>query len=127
MKRIKGKGTSPELLVFSAMRQRGLNFQKHYERVPGKPDLARPRKKLAVFVDGDFWHGRDIERIIDRHGAESVWAHKLTRNMQRDKEQEQKLRDLGWSICRVWSSDLMRASTRDDHLDRIERFLRSKG
>ena len=126
MKRIKAKGTAPELLVFSEMRRRGISFQRHYERAPGKPDLARPRKKLAVFIDGDFWHGRDIERIIERHGADSNWASKLTRNMQRDSENDERLLDLGWNIYRVWSSDLMRASTRNHYLDAIEHFLRSK-
>jgi DNA mismatch endonuclease (patch repair protein) len=63
MSKIRSEGTKVEVLVFKEMTSRGVTFQKHYPRALGKPDLAKPRKKLAVFLDGDFWHGRDLARI----------------------------------------------------------------
>jgi DNA mismatch endonuclease (patch repair protein) len=126
MSSIRGKNTKPELIVFAELRSRGVRFQRHYERAPGKPDLAKPRKKLAVFIDGDFWHGREIARVVEKYGDASPWAKKLRRNIERDLEQEALLVGSGWSVLRVWESDIKRMRTRKVVLDAIEQFLRSK-
>lgn len=126
MSRIRAKGTAPELLVFQAMRRRGVYFQRHYSKAPGTPDLAKPRKRLAVFVDGDFWHGRELERVRAKHGAEGAWVQKLEGNVRRDREKDARLESLGWKVLRVWESDVIRKSTRVATLDRIEEFLRSR-
>lgn len=115
-----------EVLVFDEMRRRGLHFQRHYARAPGVPDIARPRKKIAIFLDGDFWHGRDINRVIDQRGADSDWVKKLQRNIERDAQNNRDLAELGWSVLRVWDSDLRRKSTRPLFLDRIETTLRCR-
>lgn len=125
MSRIRSKDTKPEKLVFAEMRKRGIYFQRHYARAPGVPDLAKPRKKLAVFIDGDFWHGRELERVTKKHGEDSQWVRKLEANVRRDRDRERQLFDLGWSVLRIWESDLTRKSTRAAALDRIEAFLRS--
>jgi DNA mismatch endonuclease (patch repair protein) len=127
MSKIRSEGTKVEVLVFKEMTSRGVTFQKHYPRALGKPDLAKPRKKLAVFLDGDFWHGRDLARIEAKHGGESAWALKLKANMNRDEKTNDVLRELGWDVLRVWESDVMRRSTRSASFDQIERFLRSRG
>jgi DNA mismatch endonuclease (patch repair protein) len=124
MSRIRSKNSAMELVVFREMRKRGVHFQKHYERAPGKPDLARPRDKLAVFIDGDFWHGREIERVVAKHGHDSPWVKKLRRNMERDDRQVARLKSAGWRVLRVWESDLRKKSTRTAALDEIEQFLR---
>jgi len=126
MSKIRSKNTKPEVIVFLELKRRGLTFQRHYDRVPGKPDLAKPRKKLAVFIDGDFWHGREINRVIAKHGRESSWVIKLERTMTRDSEQERELVQSGWSVLRVWESEVTKVSTRSKAIDRIEMFLRSK-
>ena len=126
MSTIKSKNTKPETTVNVELRKRGLHFQTHYDRAPGTPDIARPRKKLAVFVDGDFWHGRHIERVISKHGHDSAWAAKLRRTMARDSEQNEALIASGWRVFRVWESDVMRVSTRTATIDEIEAFLRSR-
>jgi DNA mismatch endonuclease (patch repair protein) len=126
MRSIRGKNTKPELIAFAELRARGVTFQRHYERVVGKPDIAKPRKRLAVFIDGDFWHGREIERVIAKYGEDSYWANKLRQNMARDKAQDELLCAEGWSVLRVWASDLTRVSTRGGCVDRMEQFLRSK-
>ena len=126
MTSIRSKGTKPELIVFAELKARGLTFQKHYDRAPGKPDVAKPRKRLAVFIDGDFWHGRELQRVIQKYGEESYWAMKLERNIARDAEQVDQLISIGWQVLRVWESDIKRMRTRTATLDVVEAFLRSR-
>ena len=126
MARIRSKNTKPELIAFLELRRRGVTFQRHYERAPGKPDIAKPRKKIAVFVDGDFWHGRELARVVSKYGEGSSWVTKLRRNIERDAQQDEALRSAGWIVLRVWESDIRRVRTREEALDRIERFLRSR-
>jgi DNA mismatch endonuclease (patch repair protein) len=125
MSLIRAKNTKPELIVFEALSARSVSFHRHYDGAPGKPDIAKPKRKLAVFIDGDFWHGRHIDRIIEKHGIVSPWALKLQRNIDRDREQENALVALGWRVLRVWESDVTRVRTRDSTIDRICDFLRS--
>jgi DNA mismatch endonuclease (patch repair protein) len=123
---IKSKNTQPELIAFSALASRGLTFRRHYEGCPGRPDIAKPRKKLALFIDGDFWHGRELARVIEKYGEDSSWALKLRRNIARDLEQEQELRLKGWDVLRIWESDIKRLRTRTAAVDLMEQFLRSR-
>jgi DNA mismatch endonuclease (patch repair protein) len=126
MSRIKSKNTTPELIVFAELRARGVTFQRHYARAAGHPDIAKPRKKLAVFIDGDFWHGREIERVVAKHGEDSPWVSKLRRNIERDRHAEAALKDGGWQVLRVWESDIRRLRTRSGCIDTVEAFLRSR-
>jgi len=126
MSLIRSKNTAPEMLVFAEMRKRKISFRSHYSSVPGSPDLARPRKKLAVFIDGDFWHGRDLERIRLKHGPESVWARKLEKNIHRDALADEALGERGWAVLRVWESDIKRMSTRVVAFNTIASFLCSR-
>lgn len=66
MSKIRGKNTKAELVVFRYLRKEGVYFQKHYKRALGSPDIALPLKKRAVFIDGDFWHGKTIDRVMER-------------------------------------------------------------
>ena len=126
MASIRSKNTKPELIAFLELRRRGVRFQRHYERAPGKPDIAKPRKKIAVFVDGDFWHGRELARVVSKYGEGSSWVTKLRRNIERDAQQDEALRSAGWIVLRVWESDIRRIRTREATMDNIEAFLRSR-
>lgn len=127
MSRIRSKNTKAELIVFKFLRSEHIYFQKHYKRAPGSPDLALPRKKLAVFIDGDFWHGRTLDKLkLRRDDPEDYWVKKITRNIQRDNEQEQRLLESGWKILRVWESDIIKKKSREAHLVEIANFLLSK-
>jgi len=126
MASIRAKNTRPELIAFAELKQRGIRFRRHYENAPGKPDLARPSKKLAVFIDGDFWHGRELDRVIAKYGEDSSWVTKLRRNIARDAEQEEKLRAKGWDVLRIWESDIKRVRTRQGAVDRMVEFLTSR-
>jgi DNA mismatch endonuclease (patch repair protein) len=126
MASIHSKNTKPELIAFRELKRRGLRFQRHYDNAPGKPDIAKPRKKIAVFVDGDFWHGRELDRVLSKYGEESTWAIKLRRNIARDLHQDELLRARGWIVLRVWESDIRRIRTREQTIDTMEAFLRSR-
>jgi DNA mismatch endonuclease (patch repair protein) len=93
-------------------------------RVLGKPDVALPRKKKAVFIDGDFWHGRNYQQLVKRPAPEA-WLQKISGNMERDKTQRQWLKDNGWQIFQVWDSDINRKRTREEALSSIQEFLLS--
>lgn len=122
MSRIRGKGTSPEALVFHYLRQRKIYFQKHYRRAVGNPDIALPRKKRAVFIDGDFWHGYTLERRKDT--LPMYWVKKIIRNVKRDRRYRKELADQGWQVMRVWEHELSKKN-RAATFERIEGFLTS--
>lgn len=122
MSKIRGKNTKAELIVFKYLRKEKVYFQKHYKRAAGSPDIALPRKKIAVFIDGDFWHGKTIDRVMER-GPNDFWTKKIIRNIERDKEQEAFLHEKGWKILRIWEIDILRKRTREYTLSKIKDFL----
>lgn len=122
MANIKGKNTKPEVIVFRYLRQHGIYFQKHYKRALGSPDIALPRRKKAVFIDGDFWHGYDLER---RKGLLPIyWSQKIIRNVKRDRRYRKELVSNGWQVLRIWEHELSKDRI-DDTMLRIEFFLKS--
>jgi DNA mismatch endonuclease (patch repair protein) len=125
MSKIRSKNTKAEVMVFKYLRQQKVYFQKHYKRAPGSPDVALPRKKKAVFIDGDFWHGRTFDALFIRRGQDEndPWIKKIRRNMERDAEQRSALQESGWDIFQIWEQDLLRTSTRQESLERIKAFL----
>ena len=123
MSLIRAKNTQAERLVFSHLRSKGIYFQKHYKGVVGCPDIALPKKKKAVFIDGDFWHGRDFDRVRKGRKNNDYWVEKIRSNMDRDKKQRSSLRRSGWSIVRIWESELKRLKTRPSRLLKVEKFL----
>jgi len=126
MSRIRGKNTKVELTVYSYLRKERVYFQKHYRgKFKVRLDVALPRKKRAVFIDGDFWHGKSLERVRQQRGEEDFWTKKLVRNIERDKEQNKILAEHGWTVLRVWESDINRKITREETLEKIKAFLTS--
>lgn len=103
----KSKGTKPELLLAKAMWQLGLRYRKNSKTVFGKPDFSFKKYKIAVFVDGEFWHGKDWEiRKADIKSNREFWIAKIERNMQRDKEVTGRLKAEGWEILRFWGKEV---------------------
>ena len=118
MSRIRSKNTSPEVLVFRELRRRGIYFQKHYKRAIGSPDIALPRKKKAIFIDGNFWHGYQFAKLKKRL-PKKFWVAKIERNIARDKKYRLALRHAGWSVLRVWEGEL-----KEDKFTTLRRILR---
>jgi DNA mismatch endonuclease (patch repair protein) len=124
MSRIRSKETQAEKIVFHYLRQNAIYFQKHYARVAGKPDIALPRKKKAVFIDSDFWHGRTYDKVLKNRPPGDYWVTKIARNMERDKQQRELLAEKGWSLLVVWEEDIKRKRTREQTLETIKNFLK---
>jgi len=120
MSRIRSKGTKVEDIVFKELRKRKIYFQKHYKKAVGNPDIALPRKKKAVFIDGDFWHGYQIEKLKGRL-PEGYWQEKIERNVIRDKEIREALRDNGWEVLRIWEHEVY--DNFDSTINCLEDFL----
>ena len=100
---IKSKDTSIEISLRLALWHRGIRYRKNYKSLPGKPDIAITKHKLAVFCDSDYWHGYDWENRHQRiKSNREYWIPKIERNMQRDKEVTAQLQAMGWTVLRFW-------------------------
>lgn len=105
MKRVRSEGTTEERLLEEALVEKGLCPLHHVAELPGRPDFAFPTCKLAVFVDGDFWHGRRwFEEGEAPKSKTQFWIQKFEDNRRRDWRVDRRLRRLGWSVSRVWGS-----------------------
>jgi DNA mismatch endonuclease (patch repair protein) len=105
MSRIRRRDTRPEKVMRQGVWARGLRgYRLDDGRLPGRPDLAWGRKKVAVFVDGAFWHGHPSAFTPGKSGA--YWDQKIARNMERDREAEHALRELGWVVLRFWDFEI---------------------
>lgn len=107
MSRVKTQDTQPELLLRRALWAAGMHgWRLHPKHVPGRPDLAWLGLRLAVFVDGAFWHGHPAYY----HGQSGkFWDEKIARNRARDERVNAELAELGWSVVRLWDFELDRA------------------
>lgn len=111
MSSIKSKNTKPESILAKTMWANGLRFRKHFNII-GKPDFVFIRAKVAVFCDGDFWHGNNwkIRKLKsfeeELTGYSDFWKNKILKNIERDKMVNVKLNELGWLVLRFWESDI---------------------
>ena len=110
MQRIKSKNTKVEILLRKALWHKGISYRKNYKLLPGTPDIAITKYRIAIFVDGDFWHARGHQEAPgEQIGTNQVfWEKKLKRNVERDREVNEALLDLGWIVLRYWESDIVK-------------------
>lgn len=107
MSRIKGKQTSIEVALSKALWHRGLRLRKNQRGIYGHPDLSNKRLKVAIFTDGDFWHGFDWEERRDSiKSNRSYWIPKIEKNMDKDTEVNRELLAKGWLVIRVWEHEI---------------------
>jgi DNA mismatch endonuclease Vsr len=106
---IHGKDTSIEIKLRKALWCQGIRYRKNYRKLPGKPDIAITKHKIAVFCDSEFWHGKDwilLEGRLKKGTRSDFWINKIKRNMGRDNETAKKLIYLGWKVIRFWGDDI---------------------
>ena len=120
MKRVKLKNGSLERLVQSELRGAGLRFRRHNRSLPGSPDIVFPAERVAVFVDGDFWHGWRLPAW--EHKLSRFWRDKLRANRARDQRNFRRLRTRGWKVIRIWQHELIPKGD-SQFLERIRRAL----
>lgn len=112
MSSIPSKNTKPEMLLRKELHSRGFRYRVNYKALPGKPDVAVTKARLAVFVDGDFWHGHNwvirgygsLKEELERYSQ--YWKDKILRNIERDQEVNEALSNMNWTVLRFWESDI---------------------
>ena len=110
MQRIHSKNTKAEVILRRALWHKGIRYRKNYKALPGTPDIAITKYRIAVFVDGDFWHARGHEQNPGEQiqTNQSFWRKKLKRNVERDREVNEALLERGWIVLRYWESDILK-------------------
>ena len=107
MQAVRASGSKIETALAKALFAKGLRYRKNDRTVFGKPDLTLKKYKLAVFVDSEFWHGKDWEtRKFDHKSNQEFWLTKIERNIERDNEVNEKLIAEGWQVLRFWGKDI---------------------
>ncbi len=111
MQRIKAKDTSIEVKLRKALWNKGYRYRKNYGGLPGKPDIALTKYKMAIFCDSEFFHGKDWEVLkprLEKSNNSQYWISKISRNRERDDEINKRLLFEGWTVIRFWGKDIQK-------------------
>ena len=120
MSRIRSKNTRPEIAVRKYLFSRGYRYRVNYN-ITGKPDIVFPKKKIAIFIHGCFWHLHGCKYSTMPKSNKQFWENKLNRNKIRDKIVESRLNDEGWNIYTVWECELK--DNRERCLERLADYI----
>ena len=104
MAKIKGKDTKPEIIFRKLLYSKGIRYRIHYP-VEGKPDIVIVSKKIAIFIDGCFWHKCPKCCRLPRSNKD-YWLPKIQRNIERDKKTNKALKSKGWKVIRIWEHEI---------------------
>ncbi len=109
MSRVKLKNGTAEQLLAKRLWHLGYRYRKNDKRLPGSPDIAISKHHIAIFIDGEFWHGKDwaTRRVRLKHNRE-YWIEKIEENMARDQRNNIELRSMGWHVIRFWEKEVKR-------------------
>jgi len=105
MQHIRSTGTAPERTVMKELKKRKIYFAAYVSKITGKPDIVFRRKKVAVFIDSDFWHGHPKRCIMPKTNS-TYWKKKIEGNRKRDKFVNAELKNNGWMVIRLWEYDI---------------------
>ena len=106
MSHIRSTNSKPEELVRKYLFSKGFRYRKNVRTLPGCPDIVLKKYKTVIFVNGCFWHKHDCPRFVWPSSNEEYWRPKILRNVERDRENSEKLKNLGWKIVTVWECEL---------------------
>ena len=119
MAAIKGKGTKPEMIVRKFLWSRGFRYRVNNARLPGHPDIVLRKYRTCIFVNGCFWHGhKNCRYYITPKTNTDFWIRKITRNIERDRQEQLQLARMGWHCITVWECELKREK-RDETLESL--------
>lgn len=124
MSHIKGKDTSIEIILRKALWKKGYRYRKNYKDLPGAPDIVLTKYKIAIFCDGEFFHGKNWEELRDHlknSNNSQFWINKIARNIDRDEENNKKLLAMGWTVLHFWGNDIKKHP--EDCIRVIEEFI----
>lgn len=109
MKNIHGRDTKIEVILRKALWSKGYRYRKNYKKLPGSPDIVLTKYKIAIFCDGEFFHGKDwdtLKKRLEKSNNSEFWINKISRNIERDDEINKKLDFEGWTVIRFWGEDI---------------------
>ena len=107
MSKVRLKQGIAETMLAKALWHSGIRYRYNYKKLPGSPDIAITKHHIAIFVDGEFWHGKDWEKRKTRlKSNRDYWIEKIEENMARDQRNDCELRTMGWYIIRFWEKDV---------------------
>ena len=109
MQNIKSKDTAIEVLLRKALWKKGIRYRKNFQALPGKPDIAITKYKIAIFCDGEFFHGRDWEVLkprLEKSNNSQYWISKISKNRERDDQVNKQLLFRGWTVIKFWGNDI---------------------
>ncbi len=125
MSRIKGRDTSIEIALSKALWHRGFRLRRNQKGIYGHPDISSKKLKIAIFCDGDFWHGWDWEERRDKiKSNQTYWIPKIEHNMDKDDEVNHHLLSQGWLVIRVWEHEIRKDIT--GTADMISRLIKER-
>ncbi len=109
MSHIRAKDTAIELILRKALWDKGYRYRKNYKELPGVPDIVLTKYKIAIFCDGEFFHGKNWEELrqhLKNSNNSQYWINKIARNIDRDDENNKKLLAMGWTVLRFWGAEI---------------------
>lgn len=109
MQNIRSKDTKIEVMLRKALWNKGYRYRKNYKGLPGNPDIVLTKYKIAIFCDGEFFHGKDWEVLkprLEKGNNGSYWVNKISRNRKRDDEVNKRLLFEGWTVIRFWGDEI---------------------
>lgn len=121
MAKIRSKDTKPEWIVRRYLFSRGYRYRKNVKGLPGTPDIVLRKYGIVIFIHGCFWHGHEVDGHIP-HSNSDYWRKKIERNQQRDKNNKEALKKMGWSVMTVWECQL-KPAVREKTLSEIEYYI----
>lgn len=101
------KKSKVESILAKALWHKGYRYRLNYKKLPGTPDIALTKYRIAIFVDGEFWHGKDFEKTKEKlKNNKNYWIEKIEENIQRDIKNDKLLRQMDWIPIHFWSNDI---------------------
>lgn len=109
MSHVKTKRNSAEVMIAKSLWHRGYRYRLNYKALPGSPDIALTKYRIAIFIDGEFWHGKDFEQRKKKlKNNKDYWIEKIQENIDRDLRNDKLLRQMDWYPIHFWSNDVIK-------------------
>ncbi|MEQ8520480.1 MAG: very short patch repair endonuclease [Cytophagales bacterium] len=125
MSQVKSKNTKPELLLRKKLYSMGIRYRINNQNIIGKPDITIQKYKLVIFVDGDFWHGRNWQiKKFEIKSRREFWWPKIEKTIHRDEKVTHTLKSNGWTVVRIWEKDILENS--DIYINKIYNIIKKR-
>ena len=125
MSHIRSTNSKPEETVRKYLFSQGLRYRKNVRKLPGCPDIVLKKYRTVIFVNGCFWHHHDCGRFVWPSTNDEYWHKKIDRNVERDKEDQQALEELGWQVLVIWECQLKRKNALTNLQNLYEKIVKN--